>query len=124
MTLIDLKEYFEKFPEKIKFDYGVSEPFSWRGRYDEVAFEILDQGMTREQILHNIKFAYIGEFSGYKGGKYEYDDFTEIHFEVDTSSYTDGGYVANWIAKLENKSPNYSQEERLIKLAFSNSIDY
>lgn len=121
MTLKELKEYFEQLPKKAKFNFGISKPFSWRGSYDEVAFEILNQKMTREQILKNIRLAYTEKFYGYKGGEYNFSDYTEIHFESDYGSYTNGEYVANWIAKLENGKPIYSQEKRLLNLAFANA---
>ena len=52
-------------------------------------------------------------------GTFRYDDHTEVHFESDSGSWTDGGYCANWIAKFEDDEPYESQEMRLVKLAFS-----
>lgn len=119
MLLKDFKDYIENLDPNKKFNYGISEPFSWRGSYSEVAFEILGQPMTREEILNNIQKAYTEEFYGYKGGEYTYNDYTEVHFESDSGSYTDGGYCANWISKIEGGEIFQSQEMRLTKLAFS-----
>ncbi len=93
MVLKQFKEYFEKFPNGTSFRFGISEPFSWRGVYSEVAFEILETPMSKEEILSNINAAYDGEFEGWKGGTYSYNKNTTIHFEKDYGSYTDGGYL-------------------------------
>lgn len=119
MELKDFKQHIESFPDGKKFDFGISQPFSWRGVYAEVAFEMLEQPMTKEEILANIELAYTETFYGYKGGEYRYHDHTDIHFETDYGSWSDGGYVSCWIAKIEGKEKYQSQEDRLVKLAFS-----
>lgn len=119
MTLKEFKDYINGFPNGTEFDFGVSEPFSWRGSYDEVAFDIMEQKMSKENILKNIELAYTETHFGYKGGEYQYKDYTDIHFEESCGRYTDGGYCANWIAKIEQSVPYQSQEERLVKLAFN-----
>lgn len=119
MELKEFKQQIEQAESGKTFDYGISEPFSWRGSYDEVAFEILEQPMTREEILANIEKAYTGTFYGWKGGKYTYEDYTDVHFEEDNSRWTDGGYCSEMIAKIEGGEIYQSQEMRLVKLAFS-----
>lgn len=119
MELKKFKEHIEEAENEKIFGYGISEPFSWRGSYDEVAFEIIEQPMRREDILANIQKAYNGKFYGYKGGEFTYQDYTEVHFEEDSSSWSDGGYCAEIISKIEGGEPYQSQEFRLIKLAFS-----
>ena len=118
MKLKEFKQQIKQAETGKTFDYGISEPFSWRGSYDEVAFELLEQPMTREEILANIEKAYTEEFRGYKGGNYTYNDYTDVNFEYDTSSYSNGIYCANWIARIEGDGPYESQEMRLVKLAF------
>lgn len=119
MILKEFKEQIEQAEIGKTFNYGISEPFSWRGSYCEVAFEIIERPMTREEILANIQKAYEGIFYGHKGGEYTYTDWTDVHFEEDASSYTDGGYCAEMIAKLEDDEVYESQEKRLVRLAFS-----
>ena len=119
MNLKEFKQQIEQAKTGKAFDYGISEPFSWRGSYNEVAFEILEQPTTREEILVNIQKAYEGTFYGYKGGDYTYNDYTDIHFEEDYGAWSDGGYCANMIAKIEGGETYQSQEMRLVKLAFS-----
>lgn len=119
MELIDFKQHIESFPDGTKFEFGISQPFSWRGVHTEVAFEMLEQPMTKEEILANIELAYTETFYGYKGGEYRYDDYTYIHFEADSGCWSDGDYVSRWISKIEEKEEYESQEDRLVKLAFS-----
>lgn len=116
MELRELKEQIERTGNGRTFEYGISEPFSWRGSYDEVAFRIIEQPMTREEILINIQKAYIETFMGHKGGEYKYSDRTKIHFEEDRSRCTDGIYCAEMIAKIEGNDICESQEARLVKL--------
>lgn len=118
MELKDFKQHIESFPNGTEFNYGISEPFSWRGVYAEVAFEMLEKPMTKEEILTNIELAYTETFDGYKGGEYRYNDHTDIHFETGYESWSDGGYVSRWIAKIEEKEEYQSQEDRLVKIAF------
>jgi len=118
MELKEFKEYITNFPKGFTFEFGISEPFSWRGSYAEVAFKIVKQPMTREEVLKNIKLAYDDCFYGYKGGEYRYGDYTNIHFETDSGSWSDGQYTSSWISKIEKKEVYNTQEERLVKLAF------
>jgi hypothetical protein len=120
MELKDFKEHISNFPKGTVFNYGISKPFSWRGSYDEVAFSIVESPMSKEDILANIELAYTGTFYGYKGGEYKYQDYTTVNFEEEGSrNYSDGRYVAQMIAKIEEKEEYQSQEDRLVKLAFS-----
>ena len=43
MELIELKQHIEGFKPNTEFKYGLSLPFSWRGSYAEVGFEILKE---------------------------------------------------------------------------------
>ncbi|HEY8936608.1 MAG TPA: hypothetical protein VIM65_15375, partial [Cyclobacteriaceae bacterium] len=62
--------------------------------------------------------AYLREFTGYKGGEYTYHDNTDVHFEEDVSSYSDGRYAERWIAKIQCLETADSSEERLVNLLF------
>lgn len=120
MELKDFKQHISGFPNGTQFNFGITKPFSWRGRYDEVAFSIVESPMSKEDILANIELAYTETFYGYKGGEYEYNDYTTVNFEEEGSrNYSDGRYVAQMIAKIEEKEEYQSQEDRLVKLAFS-----
>jgi hypothetical protein len=118
MNLVDFKNYIDEFPSETKFEFSISYPFSWRGSYDGVAFKIIQNESTKEEILEMINKAYSEKFYGYKGGEYRFDDYTPINFEEDSRKYTDGGYCADWIAKIEEKPAYESQEKRLISMLF------
>jgi hypothetical protein len=118
MTLQEFKQTIEALPADAEFNYSISEPFSWRGSYDEVAFAIEYESSTRNQILDRIEQAYSGVFGGYKGGQYSYCDYTEVHFEENYGRYTDGEYTENWISRLTGSEPVKSAEQRLVNLIF------
>ncbi len=120
MAFKDFKKHISGFPNGTQFNFGITKPFSWRGSYDEVAFSIVESPMSKEDILANIELAYTETFYGYKGGEYKYDDYTTVNFEEEGSrNYSAGRYVAQIIAKIEQKEEYRSQEDRLVKLAFS-----
>lgn len=79
MTIRDLKEYFEN-TENPKF--FLTDVFSWRGFYSEIAFTPCEIG-TKEESLQLIKRALTETFEGRKGGEYTYDEYTDVHFELD-----------------------------------------
>lgn len=118
MKLQDFQEYISNFPIGTVFNYGISEPFSWRGDYSEVAFSLNDAQMSREEVLTNIELAYTETFMGYKGGDYKYSDYTTVHFEQGIRYYTDGAYTWDKIAEIEKTEAYKSVEEKLVKLAF------
>lgn len=119
MNLIDLKNHVSGFPEGTMFKYSLSEPFSWRGSYNEVAFDIIEKESSREAVLAMINLAYNKIFYGYKGGQYSYSDHTPVNFETNYGSWTDGGYAEEWIAKIEGTEIYNGPEDRLTKLLFN-----
>jgi hypothetical protein len=118
MELGKFKEYIESFENNYLFDYSISEPFSWRGSYCEVAFSIENESSTKEDILEKILLAYNNIFRGYKGGEYKYTDNTDIHFEYDYSSYSGEGYAQRLIEDITRKEEPLTIEEKLVRLAF------
>ena len=118
MTLKEFEDYLLQFPPEHKFERGISYPFSWRGIYAEVAFEIINETMTVCEIINRIKTAKLGSYTGWKGGEYSYDDNTPIHFETDTSSYSDERYARQVIQQIEGLSPYKDIEEHLVNVAF------
>jgi len=85
MTIRFLKQYFEREEEPVFF---LTDVFSWRGMYDEVAF-IPERYGTIEESLSIINKALNESFIGYKGGRYRYDLNTRVHFEDDDSNDDD-----------------------------------
>lgn len=118
MNLKDLKVHFTNEPKGKLFKYGISEPFSWRGSYDEVAFSIINEPMTREEIIAKIEKALHNEFTGYNGGEYRYNYNTYVNFETDISGYSDGGYCIEKLAEITNQPQFSGNEFELIEIAF------
>lgn len=119
MNLGEFKKHIESFPKGYIFNNSLSNPFSWRGSYSEVAFDIaLNKEQSKEEALEMIDEAYTSEFRGYKGGIYTYNDYTEVYFEYDYGSYTDGGHTARLLSQIEDEEEYISQEMRLVKKAF------
>lgn len=122
-TLKDFEDYIESLPDRTEFRFALSEPFSWRGSYDEVCFSILEGPSTKEEVLKNILRAYKGTFMGWKGGEYTYSGNTNVNFEEDPGSWSDGGYVESKIHfivrdKTLIEAENISGEKALVKVAF------
>ncbi len=70
---------------------GISHVDSWRGSYDEPAFEIQDE-TTKEEMLEVISECLSRQFDGYKGGTYFYDESSTVNFDA-YGVYTDGSYL-------------------------------
>jgi len=119
MNLGEFRDQIEKSGHKTIFPHGVSEPFSWRGSYHEVAFHILyKEPMSREDILSRIDMALDNIFRGFKGGGYQFNRDTNVNFEYGVSSYSDGRYCENLLHNLESDLPYKSNEQMVVDLAF------
>ena len=77
MTIFDLKEYFKNTEEPKFF---LKNYFSWRGNYSEIAFTPSTHG-SKEDTLSLLEDATRRTCTGWKGGEYNYDDDTSVHFE-------------------------------------------
>lgn len=86
MTIKELKNYFE---DTVNLKFYLTDVFSWRGSYDEVAFTPSKQG-SRKESLTLIERALTEVFRGWKGGHYVYDETTEVHFEREPGIYSAG----------------------------------
>lgn len=113
MTLKELKELYKNVDDSQVFEYGISEPMSWRGSYDEVCFSV-DYNVTGKEIKDRIEKAYTETFYGHKGGEFEFYDDTYVNFECSSSSWSDGGYVQDMIDQLESYPDD--NETKLVKL--------
>jgi len=124
MNLREFKQHIENFPVVgTVFKNGISEPFSWRGSYDEVAFSIILEEMTREEVLNRIHKALTEVVDGCGGGDFYYHNGTPVNFEEAPRVYSDGGYRDKIIYILENCGIIESHEMKLVKLAFFKHLD-
>lgn len=76
-TLGQIIEFLETQDPKAKVPHGFGKPMSYRGYYDQVAFEPVDNTTVGKMLAH-AKSAIGPTFTGYKGGDYIYDRFTSV----------------------------------------------
>ena len=76
MELGKLISMLEKEPPENIVHSGFGKPRSYRGYYDQVAFEPVAETTVGQMLQHALS-ALEGEFQGYKGGTYTYHRATE-----------------------------------------------
>lgn len=74
--LQDLIAFLESQPASKIVRFGFSEPMSYRGYYDELAFRPAEN-VTIGSMLENARSALGQTFEGYKGGSYKMDEYTD-----------------------------------------------
>jgi hypothetical protein len=91
-TLHEVKEFLEIVQEtdsSFQFVNAFNNPHSWRGIYNEVAFQT-EMLMTSDEMLHCVKRALTETFFGWKGGEYGYCLDNHCHLEAGgTGCYTE-----------------------------------
>lgn len=114
MTIKELKNYFE---DTANLKFYLTDVFSWRGAYDEVAFTPSKQG-SRKESLALIERALTEVFQGWKGGHYVYDETTEVHFEREPGIYSEGALYSVLLFDEDlEKEDNKTREELIEKAA-------
>ena len=99
MNLQDYIEILEQQPRDKVLATGLGNPHSWRGSYDELAFEPVDNTTIGEML--ECANQCIGKvFEGWKGGTYAMDGATEIHVEVEDGVYSGNTFLLSWFFKL------------------------
>ena len=98
MTLGELIEILEKYDPKIKLPTGLGNPHSWRGAYDEIAFEIV-VNTTVGEMLEAARSIDRKTLTGYKGGEYRMTRDTSINID-NYGSYTDGRQIWGLLLNL------------------------
>lgn len=78
MILKELIEKLEKYPKDKVVRMGFDSPHSYRGSYDELAFEPCPN-TTVGQMLEYAKSAIGQTYEGYKGGQYLMDEYTTVN---------------------------------------------
>ena len=78
MHLVDLIEFLEKVKDKSRrVVLGFSNAHSYRGYYDELAFEPCPD-VTVQSMLDDAKSALNATFQGWKGGQYLMTEYTNV----------------------------------------------
>ena len=102
MTIGDLYSKIESWPEDT-MNFRIIEVFSWRGIYAEAAAEISTERTLKQHNLDILNEAIKVAHEGWKGGLFEYDFCTEIHFECDHGSYSNGRYLNGFLLRNANE---------------------
>jgi len=78
MTLIKLIEFLEKRDPNIICPIGFNNPHSYKGFYNDVAFEPVNN-ITVRDMLYFAKEALGSTYQGYKGGDFIMDEFVDCY---------------------------------------------
>lgn len=98
---MDLGEYItllEKHEPEKEVALGLGNPHPWRGSYDELAFEPV-QNTTVGEMLDAAKSAIGQTMTGYKGGDFVMTESTKINIEF-YGNWTDGTQALNMLFDL------------------------
>ena len=76
MILNDLIKWLEHQNPDSVIRHGFGEPYSYRGYYEDVAFEP-ESNTTIGEMLRCAKYALGRTFTGWKGGEFTMEGFTE-----------------------------------------------
>lgn len=76
MVLGELIELLEQYDPSISIPRGFGEPMSYRGYYEQLAFEHCEN-TTIGEMLEHAKSALNTTFEGYKGGQYTMNEYSE-----------------------------------------------
>ena len=102
MTIGDLYSKIESWPEDT-MNFRIIDVFSWRGIYTEAAAEISTEPTFKQDNLNALNWVIKFTHEGWKGGEFEYDFCTEIHFEYDYGDYSAGQYLNNFLLRNANE---------------------
>jgi hypothetical protein len=112
MTLGQYIDYLESRRETLSpetvLPIGLGNPHSWRGAYEELAFEPVAD-MTLEAMIKIAKEAVNKTFAGYKGGEFQMSRETRIHIDYH-GQWSDGGLL--WGVLLELLMPSRKKDPR------------
>ncbi len=106
-----LEEYIQTlkgFDPNLKLEKGLSNPHSWRGSYDQLSFEIVDNITIGEML--KVAEGCIGKiFYGWKGGEYLMDQYSQINVEVESGKCSSGATLFSWFLELLIKDAEANQ---------------
>lgn len=98
ITIRELRNRIISWPEDT-MNFRIVDVFTWRGYYMEPAVYIKNDESTKGHNLAMLDALTSDTFIGWKGGEYKYDGSEQLHFETDSSSYTAGRFIMNFLMK-------------------------
>jgi hypothetical protein len=78
VTLGELIDYLQVLPQSALFHRGLVNPHSYRGYYEQLAFEPTDLMQTGMRLLEVARSAVNETYTGYKGGSFTMDHWTPV----------------------------------------------
>lgn len=93
MELGRLIEVLEAQPQDKKTKYGFHKPHSYRGYYEQLAFEPKAGETTVAEMLAAAKSALGKTFTGWKGGAYKMTSDTKCWISFEGESTNDNGQI-------------------------------
>lgn len=81
MTLGELIKFLETEDQEQIIPLGFNNPHSYRGSYNELAFEPA-KNITVKEMLECAKEALGNSYFGYKGGKFKMEEYTDIYLAI------------------------------------------
>lgn len=110
MTLDELIQALEaEDPDKV-LPLGFSHPHSWRGSYNELAFEPT-ANVTVGQMLADARSALGATYEGYKGGQYTMDGLTDCHLAEEGREGEDLGPILLTLLLAAGQLDDTTQEK-------------
>jgi len=94
MNLQQLIARLENYPRDRKIKHGFHNPHSYRGYYDQLAFEP-KENTTVGDMLDAARSAVNKFYEGYKGGSYLMDNYTEVW--IAEYGHGDGEQIGNML---------------------------
>lgn len=91
MTLGDLIKRLEAIPPETVMRPGIGNPHSWRGRYEELSFEPVEE-TTVGKLLEEAKGCIGRTFCGYKGGEYTMSERSTVNID-EYGHWSDGNAI-------------------------------
>lgn len=80
MNLGQLIKNLENLPQGGVIPFGFGKPMSYRGSYDQLAFEPVENALVSEMLEH-ARSAKGATFVGYKGGNYKMGDYSYCYID-------------------------------------------
>ena len=97
MNLGELIDLLEKEDPNKKVKYGFGNPHSWRGFYEELAFEPVENTSVGKMLSEALA-AKDNIYEGWKGGMFKMTSLTTVNIDY-KGEYTNGTCVMNLLLK-------------------------
>lgn len=99
MNLQKVIDILEQYPSEKMLSKGIGNPHSWRGSYEELAFEVVEN-VTVGEMLAAAESAVGATYEGWKGGEYTMDEDTQVHIELEEGAYSGNDTLMKWFFEL------------------------